>query len=292
MQIKTVQKLTVLMLLLSGISGVSAPEKDAPKPTVFVETSKAEAIFDLLTYPARIVPKVNATLLSEVDGIVLKISAPLGTPVKTDERVILIKHTDPVYEYADVTVSAPVDGIVGQVEVTEGSRVNKGQKLATIVNPGKILIQIEVAGSDLPAIKSGLRGELKIPGAEKTVSARVTGVSPFVDPGTGTATAELALVNPKDGIAIPPGLVGRVSFRVRDHQGIQLPESAVVYKGNDTLVRLVEGGKAKTVPVKLGNSRRGFVEILSGIASGNSVVVRTSSYIANGEEVNVQKAQN
>lgn len=287
----SITKIFALLLAVTlSLIAHSAPEPEPMRaPTVITETLKASPLFDILTYPARIVPKINATLLSEVDGIVLRVFAPLGASVTRNQKVLTIQHTDPVYEYAPVTVTAPVTGIVGQVEVSEGAHVNKGQKLATITDPGKILFQVEVAGFDLPAILSGLHGELKIPGQDKLVTIKVVGVSPFVDPGTGTATAELSLVEKNPKFLLPPGLVGRVSFKVRDHLGLQIPESAIVYKGRETLVRIVENKKSRMVTVRVGQSRRGVVEILDGLKDGNTVVVRASTYIANGEEVTVQE---
>ena len=51
---------------------------------VRVEVLKVEAktLSTVLTYPARVVPKVNAAVLSESEGVVTEIVAPLGTAVR------------------------------------------------------------------------------------------------------------------------------------------------------------------------------------------------------------------
>ena len=65
----------------------------------------------------------------------------------------------------------------------------------------------------------------------------------------------------------------------------------MIYRGGDTFVRLVgEGSKAKLVAVRLGRKTRGNVEILSGLAEKSSIVERTSRYVADGEEVVVERA--
>src|SRR6476620_749929 len=77
---------------------------DGSLPVVFVETLKKSELFETLTYPARIVPKVNTTILAELDGVVRRIHAPLGQAVGRKTRLMTVSHTDPVYQYAPVLV--------------------------------------------------------------------------------------------------------------------------------------------------------------------------------------------
>jgi HlyD family secretion protein len=178
---------------------------------------------------------------------------------------------------------------VTSIEVTVGSRVAQGAKLATVIDPSKLKILIEVAVSDMLAMKRGMEGELRLSGEEKGFPVKVVGLSPFADPATGTASAELALIDGKNTAPkLPPGMVGMVSFKAREHQGMEVPDSAIVYRGQDAFLRVVESGKAKFQSVVLGKSRGGSVEILKGLKSGQSVIVRASSYVGNGEAVKAQ----
>src|SRR5262249_23309050 len=156
----------------------------------------------------RLIPKINATILSESDGIVKEIVTPLGRPVSRRQKLLVLMHTDPVYDYAPFVVEAPVKGVVSSVEVTEGSRVVRGQKLAAITDPSQITIVVEVAVSDLSAIRAGMPGELKLAGDENRIPVKVRGISPFVDPATGTATCELSLAQPGEARLLPAGFVG------------------------------------------------------------------------------------
>src|SRR5690606_8102331 len=107
---------------------------------------------------------------------------------------------------------ASVAGVVSAVDVTEGSRVTRGQRLAQITDPSDVRVVVEVAVSDVGALKKGMKGELEAAGSEEPFPVEVVGVSPYVDPGTGTATAELRLVREKKSTPLPPGLVGKVRF--------------------------------------------------------------------------------
>jgi len=273
-------------IFLVGFPLFGAHSKRDEKPVVFVEKAQKNEIFDLLTYPARLVPKINATVLSDTDGVVTSVNAIIGKRVSKNEILLVVKNVDPVFEFAPVRVKAPVKGVVSEIKVTIGSRVVKGQKLAAIVNPSAIKILIEVAALDLRAIKNGLVGELEITGTEEKIPVRVLGVSPFVDPATGTATAELAMTSKSD---VPPGLVGKVHFKVREHDGFQFPTDALVYRGKDTFLRIINDNKASLTPVTVGRTRRGIVEIVKGLKENSVVVVRTNKFISDGEEVTVEK---
>lgn len=272
---------------MGSLAWGAVPDAGKKKPIVFVDTIKAAALYDVLTYPARVVPRINASVLSETEGVVQKVNAPLGTRVKKGQKLLILKNTDPVYRYAAVALRAPVSGVVSAVEVTEGSRVARNQRLVQITDPDQIRVSVEVAVSDLSAVRPGLPGALLAPGLTEALEVEVLGVSPFVDPATGTATAELGFTG-KSEAHLPPGMVGKVTFKARTRQGIQIPEHAVAYQGRSPYVRVVSGGKAKFVPVTLGTTRQGLVEVLKGLENDMIVVVRSNTFVAEGEDLQVE----
>jgi multidrug efflux pump subunit AcrA (membrane-fusion protein) len=264
----------------------------AATPVVTTQTLKKIEVSDGLNYPARMESNVNASIYADADGVVTKIKKSLGQKVKKGNAILTIEHTDPIYQYAPMVMTTPVSGVVSTVKVTEGSRVSKGELVATVTDPEKIRVLIEVAAQDLKSFKPGLQGEFEISGRAKPVAVKVRGVSPFVDPGTGTASAELEIVKSGDkDLLLTPGLVGKVNFKVNRHEAIVIPEYALVYKGNDTFVRIVDGGKAKKVPVKIGTKQRGNVEITEGLKPGDVMIERASGFVSEGEEVKVENAK-
>jgi multidrug efflux pump subunit AcrA (membrane-fusion protein) len=283
----------IAALAMSSLSNRSqaAPEPSSNKAMVFVNRAKATDLYDVLVYPARIHPKINTTILAESDGIVSKIYAPLGQKVGRGQKLMSIRHTDPVYQYAPVTVTAPVSGIVSQVEITEGSQVSRGERLATVTDPSQLKVTVEVPAQDVASLSKGLKGEFRMEGRSDVLAIKIHGISPYVDPATGTATCEIELDSAaKSSAVLAPGLIGQVSFKTGLRKGISIPDHAILYKGQNTFVRLLENGKSKQVPVKLGKKQRGFVEILSGIADQASIIERSSRFVADGEEVVVQNA--
>ena len=281
-------KFYTLILAFTVIAACAPKQKDpTPLPSVFVKKVEVKPLSDLLSYPAWVSSRVNASVLSESDGIVTDVPVHLGKRVQAHQTLMVLHHTDPIYRYAPVKVVSPIDGIVSSIDVTRGSHVTTGQKLASVINPRDLEIQVQIPAQDLPAIHQKMEGEFKIPGREGILLVWVIGISPFVDPTTGTALAQLR-VRSKSELILSPGLQGQVSFKANLHQGISISESAVIYRGKEAFVRIVESGKIKQLQVELGAKQRGEVEIKRGLKGGESLVERVSRFVADGELVKVQ----
>jgi multidrug efflux pump subunit AcrA (membrane-fusion protein) len=280
---------TILAVFLTAAAHAAISKK----PVVFVLEAKPSELSDLLTYPARVEPKIKAAVIAEADGVVSRIHTPLGTRVATNSPLLVIRNTDPVYQYAPMVVQSPVSGVVSRVDVTEGSRVSRGDKLLLVTDPENARVVVEVTAQDLASFRPGLEGHLALPNQTGgSIKIRVKGLSPFVDPATGTASCELELVKEKGGAnrLPPPGVIGRATFRVNIHNGFSLPDSALTFRGKDPYVRVVNGTKAKLVPVTLGRKQAGFVEIVKGLSQGDRVIERASGFVADGEEVEIKSA--
>src|ERR1041385_3999835 len=119
---------------------------DAGKiPVVVVQDLKRVIIYDQLSYPAKLSPRIDAKILADSDGIVKRIAKHLGQLAAKNQTIVTLMQTDPGLHYVPIQVLAPVKGVVSSVDVTEGSRVTKGQALATITDPNQLKILIEVA---------------------------------------------------------------------------------------------------------------------------------------------------
>lgn len=277
------------ILYASAVFAAVPPNPDEKKPVVFVSKAATTELSEILTYPARIEPRIKASVLSETDGVVTKIVAPLGSQVRAHAPLLYVRNTDPVYRFAPMVITAPVAGVVSRVEVTEGSRVAKGDKLALVTDPAQVRVVVEVTADDVRNIKNGQVATMTMPASSSSdvMELKVRGISPFVDPATGTALCELEAAKKTETLP-PPGAIARVTFKTNVRKGISVIDNAITYRGKDPYVRLVVDGKAHLVPVTIGRRQAGTVEILKGVKAGDEVVERTSKFVADGEAVDAQ----
>lgn len=281
----------MLLTFLTNSHFAFAAERNTPE--VVVTKAQIAELQDELTYPGRVLSQVNAAIQAPNDGIVREILVGLGTKVKKNQPLIRIRKNEPGLSFAPLTVRAPVDGVVSDLKISLGSEVVRGQQIADITDPQKLKIIINVAAQDLPYLKPGAAGEFISeagePSAEKKpMKIILSAISPMTDSLTGTATVEIALAA-NTGLLM--GSLGLVKLGVNHHRGIQIMEGALRYKGAETFVSIIEKGIAKNRPVSVSSRARGMAEISKGLNDGESVVIRSSSFVGDGVNVTVSTAK-
>jgi cobalt-zinc-cadmium efflux system membrane fusion protein len=174
---------------------------------------------------------------------------------------------------ADLVLKAPISGTVTEVRASRGAAVEpSGEPLVEIGDPHEIWIVADVAGRDLPLIVDGLPATVELDAPAGTRTAHVVSIGPIVSDALRTVAVRLALDAPAAGLR--PGTFGRVRIVTSVH-GTTLPSEAVLIKGGkDTIVYVATGDdtfERRTVVV--GRPVEGRVQVLSGLAPGDRVVV-------------------
>ena len=170
--------------------------------------------------------------------------------MRAGQEVMSIKHLDPAYKYEAMHALSTVSGVVSAVTVSEGDQVSKGQKLATVTDPSKLRVLAEIPADDVQVMRPGISGELAMAGAKEPVKLVLKGVSPFVDPSTGTATCEFA-VDSKP-IEVLPGPVGRLKIRAGRDKEFGFPNTRSFF------------GKVRRLSVSLGTGKSSMCRSRSG----------------------------
>ncbi len=172
---------------------------------------------------------------------------------------------------AQVAIAAPVAGIFTGRRVVAGQEVTAGQALAEIVDPGRLRIVAELfppPGIDLLGRPATVRldGERSLPAVVRRLLPR----------GGATGGLQVWLEGPDVDRRLRPGqtVAGEVEV-LREQQSLAVPESAVVYDEREEPLLFVLQGKVYVARhVRLGLSRDGWVEVRSGLAPAEEVVIR------------------
>jgi len=173
---------------------------------------------------------------------------------------------------------------------TSGS-VAASAALLTVMDIRSVRIEIAVPESEVPLVKVGLPVEIavdELPG--RSFAGRVTRFAYALDEASKTMTAEAEMPNPKSELR--PGMYARARIGMeRRPDALLVPAAALVPgKGQDFVFTVVDG-KAKRVPVRAGFRDDASVEILDGLAAGQTVVLAGSNPPADGQPVVVSEAQ-
>ncbi len=280
-----------VLLLCSAVSCMHPVYASIPKKaSVMLLEAKSQPLADALTYPGRVRSRLNATTTSEIEGQVTEISRPLGSKVKNGDVILVIRNTDPIYRYAPIRIRSLSSGYLTSFDVALMSRVERGQKLFTITDPKNLLVEVEIPAHHLSALKRGMTGEFRPdPMQPESVPVTIEGLSPLIDVKSGTATAELRPL--KESGLLRQGILGQISLKTNQREAFLLPESAIIYRDEKPFVRVLANGKVQRKEIKLGSRMGDSYEVSGGLKAGEQIVTRSSRFISDGEEVEVQKSE-
>ncbi|WKE67065.1 efflux RND transporter periplasmic adaptor subunit [Gallaecimonas kandeliae] len=184
------------------------------------------------------------------------------------------------------TVKAPISGTISRRYIKTGNLVNPDQPLFDIVQHQDLRLDVPVPEQYLAALKQAQGANCSfaaLPG--KTFKARITRLSPVVDPTTGTARLTLNLPN-GDG-QLMPGMFANVQISYDLHPSAHLiPRQALINQSGGYKVFVIQDGIAKLKPVTLGNGDRDWVEV-KGLDAGEQVVTLGQHHLKDEAKVEV-----
>jgi RND family efflux transporter MFP subunit len=177
----------------------------------------------------------------------------------------------------DLTLTSPVSGIVLKKDALPGMAIAAGMPLYTIADLSTVWVLADVYQSEISAVSSGNPAQVSASVGE-TFRGRVDFVYPTLSEDTRTVKVRVVLPNPK--ALLKPGMFVRVSFAGKGREAISVPRSALIPTGERQIV-FVEQSPGVFAPreVKTGLQGKDFVEILSGLSAGETVVTSANFLI-------------
>lgn len=183
-----------------------------------------------------------------------------------------------------MTITAPFGGMVGLRSVSVGDYVNQGQDLAPLEAIDPLKVDFRVPEMYLSKVGVGQQLTLRLdalPGQERR--GVVYAVSPLIDAG-GRSILLRATVANQDAV-LRPGMFARVQLLFNQDKALVAPEAALSPSGETQYVYRVTNGVAQRREVTIGERREGRVEILTGVAAGDMLVVSGLQRVTDGAAV-------
>jgi len=174
---------------------------------------------------------------------------------------------------ASLQVRAGIDGVLQQVAVQAGQRVPAGTTLARVAQPDRLKAEIRVAETQVKDLRVGQRAEIDT--RTGVVAATVARIDPAAS--NGTVLVDLRIEGPLPAGARPDLNVDATIEleRLADVLFVARPVRAQENSGG-SLFR-IEGSKAMRTRVTFGRASASAIEIRSGLAAGDKVIVSDDS---------------
>ncbi|MGE6333085.1 efflux RND transporter periplasmic adaptor subunit [Stenotrophomonas sp. NPDC077659] len=182
-----------------------------------------------------------------------------------------------------LTLRAPFDGQVGQVQATQATNLAANAPVLGVVDLSKFEVEIKVPESFARDLAIGMPAQLT-GGNGKPFAGEISAVSPEVVNGEVNARVRFAAVQP-EGLRQSQRMSVRVLLDTRRNV-MKVERGPFVEQGNG-VAYVMDGRTAVRRPVELGVSSLGEVEIKSGVQPGDRIVVSGSDLFKDAERVSV-----
>ncbi len=181
-------------------------------------------------------------------------------------------------------IRAPFDGLVVARYVDFAEQVANGTRLFRVSDFTPLLCPIQVPERELRRLGVGQSAYLTVEGwPDERFDARVLRLSPVIDAASGTVKVTLE-VDARGKLR--PGMFARVFVRVDTRSAaLVIPKAALSLESIGDTVYVAKDGVAERREVELGFKEGDFVEVTSGLAEGESVVVVGQDGLSDGTPI-------
>ena len=194
-------------------------------------------------------------------------------------------------------VSAPYDGVITVRDIDIGNLVTAGSTSATTPlyvmtqnDPIRVFVDApQSVADDLINSKAAVQIQTSA-GSVRDYSGQVTRTSQALNPQARTLRVEVDIANTRDELV--PGMYVKVGFGLPPRGLAQVPAAALVFRASGPQVARVDSaGRIRFRSVTIARDDGSVVELSSGVAPGDRVVLNVSSQLSDGELVRVHRVE-
>ncbi|HEY9641449.1 MAG TPA: efflux RND transporter periplasmic adaptor subunit [Coleofasciculaceae cyanobacterium] len=185
------------------------------------------------------------------------------------------------------TVIAPFDGVVVQKLAYEGETTAPGTALLKVENPDRLQLEISVPEENLRFVRVGQRVQVRVDAVNQTFNATIGQIVPTADPNSRSFLIKIPLRSSNQLIS---GMFGRIALPSDgQQQTILIPANALIQRGQLQGVYVVDTSATHPTAilrwVKTGQIQNGKVEIVSGLTTGDRIIISPINQLSDGQSI-------
>lgn len=181
-------------------------------------------------------------------------------------------------------VKAPVAGEITHRNAVVGSIASAaGQPMFTMIRDGALELSADVAEIDLTRLQPGQTVSMVSVGSAERLTGSIRLVEPTIDTTTRLGRARITIDTPE---GVRAGMFMDAEILVAERETVAVPVTAVGSSAAGTTVMTVKDGTVARTVVRTGIRDGGWVEIVEGIAAGDTVVTKAGAFVRDGDRIN------
>jgi membrane fusion protein, multidrug efflux system len=199
-----------------------------------------------------------------------------------DKTLATIQRSRELYQ-----VKSPIDGVVDESMVKVGQAAAPGIPMATVVNFSKLKVKVDAPETYAGKIRQGNSVVVLFPDLKKEVSSKISYIGAAVNPANRTFKVEIPIRANEAGLLPNMATTVRV-INYSNSNAIAVPINLIQKDLSNTDFILVESaGRAKKMPVKVGQMYGEKAEILSGLKTGDKIITVGFQDLNEGDAVKI-----
>jgi membrane fusion protein (multidrug efflux system) len=181
-------------------------------------------------------------------------------------------------------IRAPFSGVIGLRWVSPGSFLSPQTRIASLNDVDLVKLDFSVPEKYSALMKVGDKISFAVEGTDRTFPGTIYAIEPSVDSSTRSLRMRARCPN-RDGLLVP-GAFANVDLVVRSvPNALTVPSIAVIPELGGKKVFVIDDGKAQPRAVETGIRSDTEVQITSGLAEGELVIVSGIQQLQPGLEV-------
>ncbi len=293
-------------LLLAGCGRPSAAKDPAGAGTVDPRTQPGTVfavnitravegqINDYIELNGDVETRSSVDIFADTTGKLSRLAIRVGDRVARDQVIAEVDPSRPGMVFVVSPVKSPIAGTVTAIPNQVGATITLGTSVARITTTDQLQIRTEIAERFISRISVGLDAVVSFEAfPELSLPARVTEVSPVVDPASRTLEMKLVLTQP-DG-RIKAGMFAGIKIITEHKAGVvKLPADAVVRRFDQSYVFVVvpspqseTGFAVERTPVVPGIRIDNELEIVRGLQAGQDVVIQGQTLLEDKSKIRI-----
>jgi len=181
-------------------------------------------------------------------------------------------------------VTAPVAGEILVRNALVGAIASSGgPAMYSIIRDGALELKADVAEQDILKLSPGQKVSLRFVGLAAELAGEVRLVEPQVDPATRLGRVRIGIAEPD---RVRSGMFANAVIEVARREAPAIPVSAVGGGSDGATAMKVADGRVSLVPIETGIRDGALVELVAGLAPGDSVVTKAGAFVRDGDRIN------
>lgn len=188
-------------------------------------------------------------------------------------------------------IHSPINGVVTDRPLFAGETAAAGAPLLTIMDTSAVLAKIHISQLLAQRLQVGDAASITVPGLDSPVPAKVSLISPALDPGSTTVEVWLRIENDNGKLKVGTPIHAAITTRAVEN-ALKVPINAILTApdGNKSVMVIGADGIAHKKPVEIGIQDVGEVQIIGGLSADDLVINQGAYGLDEGTKVKLATA--